>query len=117
MDIIFKGIQSYKRFGQKCGQKLELININSGIKELEMVSLLRFTPNLKSIKTYYSLDTITERYLPKLQEVRVDYVCNRFEMFVQLYNKQIMEISLDYWPEMFDSNVLIKNLSRFKNLE
>jgi hypothetical protein len=117
LDIIFKGIQTCIRFGQKCGQKLELIDINSVIKELEMISLLRLTPNLKSIKTYHSLDTITEHYLPKLQKVRFDYVCNAFEMFVQLYNKQIMIISLDYWPEMFGSNVLIKILFRFENLE
>jgi hypothetical protein len=103
-------------FGQKCGQKLELIDIKDTSEE-EMISLLRTTPKLKSIRVYDNFEALNERYLPKLEEIKFnDYSVEVFEKFANLYNKQIKKISFDFLtPSM--SKEIIPHLSRFENLE
>jgi hypothetical protein len=106
----------YKIFGENLGQKLEFIDINN-IEIIEMVSLLRFTSNLKAIKIHESFDPIIKQYLPKLENIIVgDIDCQKFEIFSDLYNKKIKKISFDEWNEL-NEKYIIENLSRFENLE
>jgi hypothetical protein len=52
-----------------------------------MVSLLRSTPNLKSIIIYEGFDPIVEQYLPKLVDMKNFHFSNeRFEELANLYN-------------------------------
>jgi hypothetical protein len=103
-------------FGQKCGQKLELIDIKD-ISEENMVSLLRTTLKLKSIRVYDNFEALIEQYLPKLEEIKFnDFTVEVFEKFANLYNKQIKKISFHFLtPSM--SKEIIPHLSRFENLE
>jgi hypothetical protein len=56
------------KFGEKCGHKLELINVyGKGI--LETVTLIKSIPNLKSIEIYDNFEAINEQYLEKLVEI------------------------------------------------
>ncbi len=82
-----------------------------------MVSLLRTTPKLKSIRVYDNFEALIEQYLPKLEEIKFnDFSVEVFEKFANLYNKQIKKISFDFLtPSM--SKEIISNLSRFENLE
>jgi len=106
----------YKIFEENLGQKLEFIDINN-IEIIEMVSLLRFTPNLKAIKIHESFDPIIKQYLLKLENIIVgDIDCQKFEVFSDLYNKQIKKISFDEWNEL-NEKYIIENLSRFESLE
>jgi hypothetical protein len=108
--------RKYKIFGENLGQKLEFIDINN-IEIIEMVSLLRFTSNLKAIKIHESFDPIIKQYLPKLENIIVGNIdCQKFEVFSDLYNKQIKKISFDEWNEL-NEKYIIENLSRFENLE
>jgi hypothetical protein len=97
-------------------KKLEFIDIKD-ISEEEMVSLLRTTPKLKSIRVYDNFEALIEQYLPKLEEIKFnDFSVEVFEKFANLYNKQIKKISFDFLtPSM--SKEIISNLSRFENLE
>jgi hypothetical protein len=116
--ISFKGqnVRNYcEIFGQKCGQKLEIIDIY-GVDNEDLVSLLRSTPNLKVMNIYISFEALIKEYLPKLEEIKVWRISSEgFEKFANLYNKQIKKISFYYWTEEW--NKFIPLLSQFENLE
>ncbi len=116
--IAFKGqnIRNYcEIFGQKCGQKLEIIDIY-GLDNEDLVSLLRLTPNLKAMNIYISFEALIKEYLPKLEEIKVWRISSQgFEKFANLYNKQIKKIRFYYWTEEW--NKFIPHLSQFENLE
>jgi hypothetical protein len=81
-----------------------------------MALLLRWTPNLKSIRVSDNFEALIKKYLPKLKAIKIQiFSYDGFEKFANLYNKQIKKISFDKWCEQLGEPFL--HLSRFENLE
>jgi len=101
--------------GQKCGQKLEFIDIH-GIGKPESVTLLKLTPNLKAIEIYDNFYAVIELSLLKLEQIIINDFCSEwFEKFANLYNEQIKKISFNEWSN--DKNPVVSYLLTFENLE
>jgi hypothetical protein len=104
----------YEIFGQKCGQNLESITIY-GIDYEYMASLLRFSPNLKSIFLVYNFDALIKQYLPKLEVIKVNnFSADSFKKFTNLYQKQIKKLTTSHLSFNWQNCQL---LSKFENLE
>jgi hypothetical protein len=72
---------------------------------------------LKAFKIDERFNEIIEKYLQKLEEIKIVRFCGEnFEEFVDLYNKQIKKISFEYPSKEWNQKV-IPYLSRFERLE
>jgi hypothetical protein len=120
-----------RQFCAKCGQKLKLIQFD-GINEIEMRTILRLSPNIRSVNIKNNnfitrieslfIHSITKQLLsPKLDSIYISCYCvDDLMAFADKYSQQIKKIEIKFMSNYLIANVMnnaLKQISRFVNLE